>query len=457
MTVEVRDAIHGLISLPPTAWKVIDTRPFQRLRRVQQLALTHLVYPGARHSRLEHSVGAAHIAARLADAINGRPGVANKVPVERVQLAALVHDIGHGPFSHVSEEVMEALTGRSKIHEAISAAIVRHDQEVTAALGAADAGWIADLLEGTGHGKNRSVERDIVAGPADIDKLDYLLRDSHYCGVEYGRYDLDKVIESARCLADATGTALAFDVGALYALEEMLLARYHMHRQVYGHRTRVATDRMLVRAITLGVESGQLPKEVFAPPQDMTAEFVAEYLKWDDAAVVHELLQDGSSNAGQVMQALIDRRLFKLVARYGQPELEALEKNVQQRGFIAQPDDDAMTRLLPDVEAAIAAAAGVDPHWVCLHWENRKDPLASQLAVRVAASTIILVEGDGKGQWMFEKRSEVFREGVQPPEVFISLYLRPPDDRKLDSKVLKQVTRALKDGLKTIGAAAKAV
>ena len=122
--------------------------------------------------------------------------------------------------------------------------------------------WIAELLTGTGHGARRSVERDIVAGPADIDKLDYLLRDSRFCGVEYGRYDLDKVIESARVLSDPPGTALAFHEDGTYALEEMLLARYHMHRQVYGHRTRVATDRMLVRAKTLGVQSGMLPADV---------------------------------------------------------------------------------------------------------------------------------------------------------------------------------------------------
>ena len=354
MPVEVRDAIHGLIELRDREWGIVDTRAFQRLRGVQQLAMTHLVYPGARHSRFEHCSGACHIAGRLAARLGLDAG--------RLRLAALVHDIGHGPFSHVSEAVFERNTERSHVHETISAAIVRHDPEVRAAMGD-DAEWVASLLEETGEGVARSVERDVVAGPSDVDKLDYLLRDSHFCGVEYGRYDLDKVIETARVHRSTVGhrTSLAFHEEGIYALEEMLLARYHMHRQVYGHRTRVATDLMLIRAIQLGVEEGILPAVVFTPPDDPDADFVQAYLRWDDNMVVNSLGPREEARAGQIVQALLSRRLLKRVVRLSFRELVE-HFGRQEAGAIAEPDPNVLRGKLPEVEASIGEAAGVEPH-----------------------------------------------------------------------------------------------
>lgn len=319
---EVRDPVHGLMNLLPVEWQVVDSAPFQRLRGVQQLAYTHLVYPGARHSRFEHCLGAAHIAGRTALSVNEKTDDP-VIDVERVRLAALLHDIGHGPFSHVSEMVFEKHTGRAKIHESISAAIVNHHPEIQQAVDPEVRVWISELLSGTGHGAKRSAERDLVAGPADIDKLDYLLRDSHYCGVNYGRFDIDKLIESARFQDDVAGSKLAYHTDGIYALEEMLLARYHMHRQVYGHRTRVATDLMLIRSMELGIEEDVLPKDIFIPPEEIDAEYVREYIEWDDHAVVRRLLQGpDNSHASEVMKALVRRKLLKRVLRVSYADLE---------------------------------------------------------------------------------------------------------------------------------------
>jgi HD superfamily phosphohydrolase len=145
---EVRDPVHNLIQLSPTEWRVIDSPAFQRLRRVQQLAMTHLVYPGARHSRFEHCIGACHVGRGIAEAIN--EGQAERIlDVERIRLAALCHDLGHGPFSHVSDFVYEQLTGRRHIHEQISAGIVRHHRPIRDAVGDQAAEWVAQLLEGS--------------------------------------------------------------------------------------------------------------------------------------------------------------------------------------------------------------------------------------------------------------------------------------------------------------------
>jgi uncharacterized protein len=455
-TVEVRDAIHGLIPFKPQEWAVVNTAAFQRLRGVQQLALTHLVYPGARHSRFEHCMGASHVAGRLAERV--RDASDPSLNVGRIRLAALVHDIGHGPFSHVSEEVFERLSGEEHVHEKISAAIVRHDRAVRGALGTDTATWIADLLGGTGHGERRTVARDIVAGPADIDKLDYLLRDSHYCGVSYGRYDLDKIVETSRALLDDTtgDTYLAYHEDGIYALEEMLLARLHMHRQVYGHKTRVGIDRMLVRSMLLGVEEGLLPKDIFCPPTRPNSAFVRDYLRFDDAHVTKTLCAaPETSAAGNVMRALVQRRLCKRVFQFEAPETREIFPGTLA-GFVLKPDDKAMSETLADAETSIASAAGVEPYWATLYWDNRGDPLALRPSVRPEAKEIYLVDDTGQDS-LFHDRSEVFGRQERATEPTVSLFLRTKADRPLSKAAMKRVRKTTLRELERIGRASARV
>jgi len=450
---EVRDAVHGLIELRPREWDLVDTRAFQRLRRVKQLAMTDLVYPGARHSRFEHCVGAAHMAGRTGDSVNAHAG-GEPIDVERLRAAALLHDVGHGPFSHVSEMVFEKRTGRRKIHESISAAVIRHDAEVRQVLGDADAEWIADLLTGSGHGSTRSVERDVVAGPADIDKLDYLLRDSHYCGVNYGRYDKDKLIESARLQPDVGGgSKLAFHTDGIYALEEMLLARYHMHRQVYGHKTRVATDIMLVRAMDFGVDEELLPEPVFAPPEEPDAAYVAEYLRFDDEAVIRALTAHPDSRSGEIMQALVDRKLMKRVGRMDFAELD-YRLGREMAGFIVDPDEAALDAL-PQIEDTIASTIGVPAHWVAVFHDRLSNPVLRPYTARIEGDDIVLVGDDGRVH-VFHDASEVFTRGEGEQRRSVSLYVRPPDDDRgrLDDHVVAQ---AFLDGLATLGEIARQI
>ncbi len=419
---EVRDAVHGLIELSGQEWAVVDTRAFQRLRGVSQLAMTHLVYPGARHSRAEHCIGACHVAGRLAQRLNDQGFGVN---TERVRLAALCHDTGHGPFSHVSEFVYEDLTGRSKVHEQISAAIVRHDPAVHLALGDANADWIAGMLDGTGVGARRSVERDIVAGPADIDKLDYLLRDSQYCGVQYGRYDIAKVVHSAVAIdVPGGGTQLAFHDDGIYALEEMLLARYHMRQQVYSHKTRVATDRMLMRAMRFGVDEGVLPESVFKPPDQLDAAWVEAYRTWDDAEVVKRLLARPNTVGGQVMEALVERRLLKRRHRYGMRALTEALGSPMMAAYATNVDTRRQASSIQAAEARIAEVAGVAPQWVCLHWEDPTSPTARVPAPPLSGNDIMIVEAE---PWpvSFTDRSQVF--GVPPTDHdrFAALYIKP--------------------------------
>lgn len=447
-SVEVRDAIHGLIELTEEEWKVVDTSSFQRLRRIGQLAFTHLVYPCAHHTRHEHSLGCCHVAG-LVSAKLQLDGTIHR----RVRLSALMHDLGHGPFSHVSEEIMRA-------HEEVSAAVLRHDTGLKDVLPEDDREYMADLLTASGAGKQRSLERDIIAGPADADKFDYLLRDSYFCGVKYGEYDLHKIVESARSVPEfGDKTALGFHEDAIYALEEMVLARHHMHRQVYGHKTRLATDRMLVRAMRLGIEEGDLPSEVFARPntEPLDAEFVSDFVQWDDGRVIRSLSEASTHKGGEVMRSLLNRQLLKRFIRLDRDDLRE-RCGGGLAGFAAVPSKEVLKEHLADVEAAIAEAAGVEPHWVSLYWENLKNPLASLQSVAIDDKEIVLLSNENEPR-KFIDASEIFENAELPPKPYVSLFVRPtsPDAYPFKKEVEERIDEALNEGLKRIATAQASV
>lgn len=399
---EVRDAVHGLIDLTDQEWKLVDSPAFQRLRGVQQLPLTHLVYPGARHSRFEHCVGACHLAGRMADRLGLEPRAR-----QRIRAAALVHDIGHGPFSQVGEFIFEDLTGQTHVHEKVSAAIVRFHPPIRSVLGD-DVEWIAELLTGTGHGAVRSVARDIISSSADIDKMDYLLRDSYFCGVDYGRFDIEKLIESARLVRGPEGDYLAYDRDGLFAVERLLLARYHMHRQVYGHKTRLGIDRMLIRAVISGVQEGLLPRRVFAP-ENLDSDFVAEYIGWDDHRTLATLAAAPDSRAGEIVRALLKRRLMKLVVKLDADDLVG--------GQVGSRSAETLKKEQAAAENLIADVAGVDPMWVAVHWDEPQN----------SVKEVSIVDGRTGAVKKFTELSDLFRSGGQRSQRSVSVYVLPAD------------------------------
>lgn len=254
----IRDPIHGFISVRPVEAALVDTEPLQRLRRIRQLGLTHLVYPGAEHSRFTHSLGACHVAGQLAETLT-RAGWQGDVGL--VRAAALLHDLGHPPLSHAGE--------RGTRHEHMTARLIRGSPiaEVLAAH-ELDPDRVADLA--LGHGE--PVAAALVAGELDADRMDYLLRDARMCGVRYGEYDLPRIIETIT-LAPG-GDAVAVSRAGLHAAEGLLLARYSMFQQVYFHRTRRILDLLLEEV---------LPEW----PEDPSA-----WLAWDDGRLYERLRED---------------------------------------------------------------------------------------------------------------------------------------------------------------------
>jgi hypothetical protein len=229
---EVRDPVHGFIYREPLEQRIIDTCVFQRLRRLRQLALESLVYPGAVHTRFDHSIGALHLARGLCAKL-----LTTEDSRRLVRLSALLHDIGHGPFSHVSEPLLQRYSDKSKlkvksmdeVHESISCGIILHNKELARLLSEEDREHIVGLLKGE---YGFSLYKDIVSGPIDVDKQDYLLRDSHFCGVKYGLYDQGRLTDTLICHEDADDLILALSPHGIHPLEQFVLARYYMHTQV---------------------------------------------------------------------------------------------------------------------------------------------------------------------------------------------------------------------------------
>lgn len=241
---EIRDPIHGYIYASEVEKKVIDTGIFQRLRRIRQLASAHLTYPGAQHSRFEHSVGAMFLAGRASNIL------AEKVEFDEdssqeLKLAALLHDVGHGPFSHLFEEVLSVK--KDITHEDITKRIIV-ETEIGEILGkhGINVKEFSSLPLGI-PSKHPRYMNDIVSGVLSVDTMDYLLRDSYFTGVEYGKVDVHRVINSYEVIDNKIG----IDRAALYALEALLIARYEMFRAVYFHRTVRAAEIMLIKAMVL--------------------------------------------------------------------------------------------------------------------------------------------------------------------------------------------------------------
>ncbi len=335
---EIRDPVHGYVKITEVERDVIDSPFVQRLRRVHQLAGSYLVYPGAVHTRFEHVIGTMYVAGQIADTIARNSGM-DSDSVQELRLAALLHDVGHGPFSHMFEEVLAV---KSKVtHEEISQRIVLETS-------------VRDILNRHGFSAKRISElavgglrrgppfmNEIIAGGLSADIMDYLLRDSYFTGVEYGKVDVHRVVDSL----DAAGGHLVIDEAAISAFGAMLLARYEMFKNIYFHRTVRAAELMLVHSMELADDALRLT--------DLSD--LESYLELTDEIVLQRLATLNPSSPGlkEARRLALDfrnRRLVKCV----------FERLVQRKDRVVQ-QLFAKSRVRHRVTANLADKAGVDP------------------------------------------------------------------------------------------------
>ncbi|HET9134458.1 MAG TPA: HD domain-containing protein [Gemmatimonadales bacterium] len=286
----IRDPLWDNIRLEPAAVLCIDTPAVQRLRYVRQLGYAFLVYPGATHSRFEHALGAYHLARRALAALAER-GDLDGIPEEErlaVRLAALLHDIGHYPFSHALEEA------GFPHHEAIGARRLA-EGELGTVLRALGGETLIARIAATMQGTSRDPLAGLVSGSLDLDKIDYLSRDARNCGVPYGTLDVDRLLASLTLVPDGEGgREVGVHEKGVSALESLLFAKYQMYRNVYWHHAVRSATCMFKRAVREAVRAGGLvPAEV----ADAT----------DDSLITAMLAHDGTGLA----RALRERRLHK--------------------------------------------------------------------------------------------------------------------------------------------------
>lgn len=336
---------------------VVSELAFQRLRRIRQLAWTDEVYPGAMHTRFEHSLGAMHTATLLYDAIVRNSAEVlkaelayDKAGLERyrqlVRLAALVHDVGHSPFSHAAEDLFpkrDEEDGRGNYrHEHYSAEIVRthlrsaiEDHPLNNNYGF-KADDVAALLEGSASAKQGIFWRDLLDGQMDADRMDYLLRDSHHAGVQYGRFDLHRLIATVIAIPGTEGRPprLGIGEGGWHAAEGLVLARYFMFTQVYFHKTRVAFDIHLRGAL-----KEMLPDGVF--PKPSRAE-LNKYLPWDDWRVLGHLANgDGGDHGRRLSNRNHYRRVYATPEVCSDDEMEKLARVKENLGTLLAAEEHA--------------------------------------------------------------------------------------------------------------------
>ena len=416
---EIRDPIHGLIALSQKEMDLINTKAFQRLRRIRQLAMAFLVYPGTLHTRFDHSIGVMHIAGRICNRLE-----ITDEECKQIRLAALLHDIGHGPFSHVSEHLLDKYVPeeegapREKIHEKVTVDIINKDSEIGAILGDEERQFIVELIEGK---PTRDFRRDIVSSDLDTDKMDYLLRDSYFAGVQYGTYDLEKIIESCRVYCKGNESFLAISDAGIYALEQLLLARHHMTQQVYRHRVRSISDAMIVRGIELAIEKGNQELEQLYQ-YDGTSEFINNYMEYHDERLIDLLKRCNQEKARNIFKRLYERRLFKMI---GELSLKDVDDAIARMQLLQMRDEQKR-----NWEERIATHLAIDPDYVIVNKVHIQNPNYGSRSYNLnPEATMIFDEKQGNLKDLSRYKTELIL--VRPPadeadSATVQVYV-PPD------------------------------
>jgi hypothetical protein len=361
----IRDPLWDNITLDSAALALLDTPAVQRLRYVRQLGHAFLVYPGATHSRFEHALGAYHLTTRALTALEAR-GELGRVPEPTrlaVTLAALLHDIGHYPFSHALEEagfLSHETQGASRLREG----------ELRARLADLGGAGLAEEIASLIRGASESPLQGLISGSLDLDKIDYLCRDSRMCGVPYGTVDVDRLLASLTLVESDDGRReIGVQEKGISALESLLFSKYQMYRNVYWHHAVRSATCMFKRAARGAVRRGTVTAQGVA---DLTDESFMQLLE--------------SRDSGKLPAAIRARRLYKRAL-----DLPASEVTARPEAWIAEDPD-----LVERVEDAVAAEVGLSPEELLLDFPAREDMLSVDLPLRLRDGSVERLTDEGR-------------------------------------------------------------
>ncbi|MDY0130295.1 MAG: HD domain-containing protein [Methanosarcina vacuolata] len=389
----VLDPVHGYIELDDLVQDLLSTPQMQRLRRIKQLGFSNLVYPGANHSRFEHSLGTMHLASTLTRGLNS----IEEDKKTEIKVAALLHDIGHGPFSHVTENVIDKYTRR------------RHD-DVKEILGKVE---IREVLSKYGispgnlvkHIKGETSLGQILSSEIDVDRMDYLVRDARYTGVAFGVVDYNRLIKQMNFYEDR----LVVDYGGLKAAESLLVSRFWMNTSVYYHHVTRISEVMCSRAVEYMIENNELDP--------------FKLRQMDDIDLIASM-RNAAGYAGELSRLLDARKLYKRALYVGLADVG--KAVLRHRGRIRR------------VEKEIAELAGVNPEYVLVDIPKTPEMLEMQAMIKTDHKIIPLNEASHFVSILQEAQMDNWRMGVYSPKKYCEAVGKAARDYFDVKKPLKQ-------------------
>ena len=361
----LRDPVWNNIRVDELTLNLVDTEVFQRLRYVRQLGWTYLVYPGATHSRFEHALGTHHLSRRTLALLCEAEDAASISEEEQaiVRSAALLHDVGHYPFSHALEEI------GALHHEAVARPLITEGSVASllaSKLGKDAPVRVFDLI----RGQSESALQGLISGSLDLDKIEYLKRDAFMCGVPYGEIDVDRLTNSLVLVDDPeTGRrAIGVQEKALSALESLLFAKYQMYRNVYWHHAVRSATAMYKRLVEDAVEAGVVGVQSLA--------------RYTDEGLMHRL---ETAWPTPLLVALKERRLYKRAAEWPAAELDddKVEWIASDRKRVAEKENE------------LAKELGLAPGELLLDYPTKTQMLGLDIPVLRRSGKVERLTGEG--------------------------------------------------------------
>ena len=344
------------------ALKVLDSEPFQRLRYVRQLGHAYLVYPGATHTRFEHALGTYHLARRALSLLNERGELDSVSADERAlaRLGALLHDIGHYPFSHALEEA------GLKSHESMATRHLEHP-DIVEAISGIDLPDTASRITALIRGESDSPLQGLISGALDLDKIEYLTRDARMCGVPYGTVDVDRLLNSLTMVTLDGRSVVGVHEKGVSALESLLFAKYQMYRNVYWHHAVRSATAMFKRAVRGALERGLVTENTIATSTD---EELVDLLRREDPTGLTTLLRK--------------RKLFKRAL-----DLPAAAVSDRHGIWISSRPD-----LVERLEDRLARELGLEPGRLLIDFPHKPEMLSFDLPVLTRDGRVDSLEGE---------------------------------------------------------------
>ena len=348
----LKDPVHSYIHIHyEVIWNCLDSKEFQRLRRIRQLGGDFQVYPTAEHSRFSHSLGVYEIVRRMVTEVKSLCVELAEYDKVCVMLAGLLHDVGHGPFSHAFEHV----TNHS--HEEYTAKIILGNTELNAILRAVSEKLPQDIVSIIQHTHENDILNQIVSGQLDADRMDYLLRDSYFTATSYGQFDLERILRTMRVRKTAEGRkVIVVKYTGIHSVEDYIMARYQMYWQVYYHPVARSYEAVFIQLfnrlkdIFKGDKDYFEDMKVLIPFLEKSEVSVDEYFKLDENSLLYccALIQDKEDKiAADLARRLQNRKLFEYVD-YNEENLAQIKNMLKEDGL-----DERYYLRIENIEASV--------------------------------------------------------------------------------------------------------